>query len=100
MKKLIKQLDEIADHAYLPECKIKNMDNEQWWMQHLERYGIELLYEIITVGLRNGDFNWSDSHFMIDSETRTIKSFNTIEDIISWIGKDNLESMGVNLEEV
>lgn len=97
MKKLIKQLDEIADHAYLPECKIKSVDNESWWMQQLERYGMELLYEIITVGLRNGDFNWSDSHFMIDSETRTIKSFSSRQDIIDWIGKDNLESMGVEL---
>jgi hypothetical protein len=69
-------------------------------MQQLKRYGMELLYEIITVGIRNDDFKWSDSHFMIDSETRTIKSFSSRQDIIDWIGEENLKSIGVNLAEV
>jgi hypothetical protein len=97
MKNVIKRYNEIASDAYLSECKIMPMSDDRWWQKQMEYYGAEALYNIIKDGIDCGDFDWNDMYFQIFSESREIKSFNTLEDIVSWFGLENLKNMGIEL---
>ena len=85
MKELIKRYNRIARDNYNSECQIKRIDDESWWKWQVGFYGMESLHEMIADGIRKGNFDWEDEYFMIDSETRNIKSFSTKEDITEWI---------------
>ena len=97
LTKLIKQLNNIYIHAGAVECQIRHINDMPWWKTQLEIYGMEKLYEMLKVSEQCGDFDWNHSQFMIDFDTEQIKSFDKKQDVIDWIGEENLKSMGVQL---
>ena len=92
---LIEQLNDIADECFLPHCKIMPIDDQAWWREMSDRYGMEMLYEIRSDGIKRGDFDWNHKYFRLDSETQMIKSFSDAEDIIDYFGREHLIDLEV-----
>lgn len=71
--------------------KLHEMDDEDWWKELSDYYGTYFLINSLLSDM--SIFNKNDDYFYYDDDTCAFYSFSDKEEIIDFIGEDNLLEM-------